>query len=213
MTLQRQGDERPGRTTHAVYLSTDHEPCVPQLRFHDAAPLNVSIHITTPPWFCVWRSSGAERFERITIIGLQAVMRRQVLSAAKISHSRVKFARRVRKYRRFHSLFRKFRVGNVVLEIKRAIYAHHIQLPSLTFLVWGCQDSLLNHKYHPIAKAGTEGRSRAIYIPGHNTPPRNNAAIHEPVWESNSDFEPSFQKAIQPPLFFWSLDPPLVTVA
>jgi len=49
-----------------------------------------------------------------------------------------------------HSLLHKFRVRSVFLEIKRPIYAHHIQFPPFTFLVWGCQDSLLNHKYHPV---------------------------------------------------------------
>ena len=147
-------------------------------------------------------------------------MRRQILPMV-ISHSRVNFptrGKRLPKSRRLHSLFREFRVGDVVLEIKRPIHAHHVQLPPFTFLVWRRQDSLLNHKYHPIhmgrgQQKREEGRSRAIYIPGHNTPPRNNAAIHDPIWEPISDFEPSFQQAIEPSPFFWSLDPPLVTVA
>ena len=86
--FQRQHEESR-RTTHAVHFPTDHEPCVAQFRFHDAAPLYTRIHITTPSGFGVRRSSRAERFERIPIITLQAVMWRQILSVT-FSHSRVK---------------------------------------------------------------------------------------------------------------------------
>lgn len=118
----------------------------------------------------------------------------------------------------FYSLLQKLRVGNMVLEIERSIYAHHVQLPPFAFLIWGCENSLSSHKYHPVHMVGGEQQAgrrliTGLYIPGHNTPPRNNAAIHEPLWESISDFQPSLQKTIQPAFFFGSLDPPLVTVA
>lgn len=79
-----------GRTTHAVDFSTDHEPGGAQLRFHNAAPLDVRIHITAPSGFCVRRPSCAERFERIPKIGLQAMIWRQILSV--IGHSCVNIA-------------------------------------------------------------------------------------------------------------------------
>lgn len=57
------------------------------------------------------------------------------------------------------------------------------------------------------------GEVTGLYILLHNAPPRNDTTIHEPVWESISDFEPSLQKTIQPPFLFGFLDPPLITVA
>lgn len=144
-------------------------------------------------------------------------MWRQILPEV-ISHGASIFHHKRSEKSMFHSLFQNFRVRNMVLEIERSIYTHHVQLPSLTFFERGGQNSFLDiniiqSTWSRITSGERSWVTSQFYIPGHDTPPRYNSAIHGPFWESISDFEPSFQQAIQPAFFFWSLDPPLVTIA